>query len=277
MKYCYFNGKIVRKNEICLDPYDSGFLRGYAVFDVMRIYNFKPFLLADHFKRLLDSAKSFNLFLPISERKFKDIISTLIQKNEAKDAVIRTILTGGDVYSNNGKANTFFIFFEDFAPLSKNVYKNGARVITLNFKRQNPKIKHTNYATALASRKKMLKNDALELLYVFNNEIFECSTSNIFIVKNNILITPKDGVLKGITRKTILNLARKNRIKIKEARVTADDLKTADETFLTATNKGIVPIVMVDGRKIGKGKIGKMTARLTRLFNDYVDDFRKRG
>lgn len=273
MKYCYFNGKIVRKNEICLDLYDSGFLRGYAVFDVMRIYNSKPFLLADHFKRLLDSARIFNLLLPVSQKEFKNIIFKLIKKNNIKEAVVRTILTGGNIHGNGQKNFTFIVFFENFISLPNTAYKKGVRIIMLNFKRPIPEAKHTDYAMALASRQKMLKKRALELLYIFGEEIFECSTSNIFIVKNNILITPKNNILKGVTRKLVLNLAKKNKIRAKEMKISFNDLKNADEVFLTATNKEIVPIVIVDNVKIKDGKVGNMTIKLMSLFKKYTEDF----
>ena len=266
MKYCYFNGKIISENKTRVNPRDLGILRGYGVFDVMRIYNGKPFLLPEHFKRLKNSASKLNLKIPIGEKKFKETVLKLIKKNKVKSVIIRTVVTG---------SNTFYILSEKFTPLPSGLYKNGAKLITLPYARYIPESKTLNYISFIKQKDNMKRRGALELLYISEGKVLECATSNFFIIKKGVVITPKNGVLKGTTRGLVLKLARKNNFKVEEQDVKISELETADEAFLAATNKGIVPVVKIDNRKIRNGKVGEKTKLLINIFNDYVREFKK--
>lgn len=261
MKYCYFNGKIVLEKTAKIDLSDVGLLRGYSVFDVMRVYSGESFLLSGHFNRLKNSAKELHLRLPINETEFVLVIKKLLKKNNVKDVNVRSFLTGSGV---------FFIRFEEVVPLPKKFYKNGAKVITLDYSRYLPHAKTSNYISSLRESRRMKKEKAMEILYTYNKKVLECSTSNFFIVKNKVLITPNHGVLGGMTRHFVSKLAKENGFKVKERDLKVTELKTADEAFLTATNKEIVPIVMVDSLKIGNGQVGESTKVLMKLLADHI-------
>lgn len=271
---CFFNGKTVSLNKVKIDPYDLGILRGYSVFDVMRVQNEKPFLLDDHWRRLQSSAKELNLKIPVSRKEYGKTVKKLLAANKFKKSIIRTMLTGGisaDAMSP-GK-ETFYILIEKFKPLPNLVYKKGAGVITLDYKRDFPQAKISNYITAIRSHGRKNKKGALEIIYTNNGKALEASTSNFFIIKNNILITPKEDILLGMTRNLVIKLAKKAGYKVQERNVKIKELYSADEVFLTASNKDIVPVVKINDRKISNGKIGDITKDLVHLFNVFVKNY----
>lgn len=284
-QFGYFNGKITALDKIKISPYDLGFLRGYGVFDVMCTQNGKPFLLDEHWKRLRNSAKKLNLKIPISADGYKKIISKLLLLNKFKKSSIRAILTGG--LSDNGFAycaeETFVILIEKFQQLPKEIYEKGAGVITVEYERQIPIAKICNYVEAIRNQNRKEKNRALEIIYIKNKKAMEASTSNFFIVKNGKLITAKNGILVGTTRNLVIKLAKKARLagasskragyKVEERDIAERELYSADEVFLTATNKDIVPVVKIDGKKVGDGKVGKNTKVLMEEFKKFVEKY----
>ncbi|MFA5986192.1 MAG: aminotransferase class IV [Parcubacteria group bacterium] len=276
-KYCYFNGKIVEEKNAHISPFDLGILRGYGVFDVMCTTNGKPFHLSDHWNRLLKSAARLRLTVPISETEYANIITKLLARTPYTNTSIRTVLTGG--ISANGMTlhdtPTFYILLHDmdqFIPDQK-LYDSGAKIITHNFIRAHAQSKTTNYIEAIIHQEKRVKKDAVEILYAINGNVSECSTSNIFMVKNDILYTPKKDILLGITRKIILTIAQKEKIATKEKDITLDELYDADEVFLTGSAKHILPIVKIDTKKIGTGKPGTITQRLSQKYFDYLSRY----
>lgn len=272
--YSYFNGKIKTLDKIGISPYDLGFIRGYSVFDAMRTQNGNPLLLNEHWQRFQNAAKALNLKIPISENKYQGIVKKLLKLNNFPETLIRMILTGGiskDAFSLSGR-ETFLILMEKFKPLNKEIYEKGVSAVTLNFCRELPEIKTTNYLEAI--RCQNLKNHykAFEIIYIKNNEVLEASTSNIFIFKKNILITPKDKILSGITRNLVIKIA-KNLFQIEERKIFEKELFNASEAFLTATNKNIVPIVKIDDKRINNGKIGKNTEILMNKFSEFLKKY----
>jgi branched-chain amino acid aminotransferase len=272
---CYFNGKIIPLTEAKINPYDLGILRGYGVFDVMTTVNGKPFLLDEHWKRFQNSAKKVGLKIPISKKKYKKILKKLIEINRYKKYTIRMILTGGmssDTLTYCGKV-TFYILAEKFAALPEKLYEKGAKVVTSEYQREMPEVKTANYLYAIKHQGKKQKNGALEMVYTYKNKALEAATSNFFIVKNNALITPKNNILAGITRNLVIRLARRKRYKVQERDVRVGELFSADEMFLTATNKDIVPVAKADNKKIGDGKAGKTTKVLMEEFKRFVEAY----
>lgn len=271
---CYFNGKICDLKDVKIGPYDIGLLRGYGVFDVMRAANGKPFLLEEHWKRLVNSAKELNLKIPANKKEFEDIIKKLLKLNGFKQSTIRTVLTGGescDTFTPCGKEN-FFILVEKFQSLPAEVFVSGAWVMTLEFERHLPIAKITNYVEAIRNHRRKMKNKCLEIIYVKNGQALEASSSNFFIFKKGILITPKNKILFGTTRNLVIKLA-KEKFKVEERNVSEKELRGADEVFLTATNKDVVPVVKIDGKKAGNGKVGKNTKIIMELFREYYKKY----
>lgn len=276
-KYCFFNGKIVEEKNAHINLYDLGVLRGYGVFDFMCSANGKPFLLTDHWNRLKQSAASLGLKIPIARQKYEEAIQKLIKKNAYKNPAIRTVLTAGtsaDGITISGEP-TFYILIHDMDTLlpAPQLYKNGAKIITHEFARDNCTSKTTNYIEAIKNQKKKNARGAIEILYIKNNSVLECTTSNIFIIKNNTLITPHDGMLFGITRKCVVKIAQKAKIKVKEQKITKKQLFAADEVFLTGSAKHILPITKIDTTKIGNGKPGEVTQKISELYFDYFNKY----
>jgi branched-chain amino acid aminotransferase len=273
-KYCYYNGKYTMTDKVQISPYDLGVLRGYGVFDVMCTKNSKPFFLRDHWKRLQNSAQELQLKIPVTEKEFEKIIIALIKKNGHKESGIRTVLTGGispDAFSIGQE--TFYILIEKFNPLPKKIFEKGAKIMTLEYRRHHPHAKITNYVMAIKNLKKKKQVGALEILYTKNGQALEASTSNIFLVKKGKIITPVDDILYGITRKVAIEVAQKAGYEVIERKVKTEEIFSADELFLSASNKDIVPVVKVDGKNIGDGKPGNITKKIMAAFQKFCREY----
>jgi branched-subunit amino acid aminotransferase/4-amino-4-deoxychorismate lyase len=269
-KFCYINGKIIPSDKASLPVADMAIMRGYAAFDFFRTYNGRIFRFNDYYNRFAASAKSLGLKLPISKMAIEEAIYSLLKKNKCDDVCIRLILTGG-VSSNGtdtGKSN-FIIMLEDMHALPKDAVKKGVKLITRSYERVFPEAKTTNYLYAIRSMQDAKKEKALEIVYVVNGYVYECLFSNIFLIKGNKLITPADSILKGITRKVVMELAE-DEFKIEERDVTIEELLKADEVFMTGSNKRVLPVRQINDKLIAKGMVGEKTKRIVQLFDDYA-------
>lgn len=269
--YCFFNGQITKSSKPLININDISILRGYAAFDFMRIYNGKPFQIKDHLLRFKNTAKIMGLKNPFSDTQIKEALKQLILKNKASDYHVRFVLTGGE--TKNGlepSIPVFYILFEKLSNLPDSLYEKGAKLITHEYQRLIAEAKHSNYAQAVLLQKKKQKENAIEILYTWKDIVLEASTSNIFIVKNDILYTPKESILKGITRKLVLGIAIKLKYKTIEKEISIEELLQADEVFLSATNKKILPIVEIDSHMIRDGKVGEVTKELLHTYNKLI-------
>lgn len=274
-QFGYWNGRVVPVEEIYIQPQDLGVLRGYGVFDVMRTENGKPFLLEKHWARLENSAATLELKLPLSQEEYTQVIRQLLEKNGFAQASIRTVLTGGpseDSFLPEGR-ETFFILVSQFHGLDELYFRDGAKVMTLDFSRHLPQAKITQYVAAIKNAKRKRERDALEILYVRGGKVLEASTSNFALFSGEILITPKQDILLGITRDLTLKLAREAGFFVEEREVSWEELLGADEVLLTATNKYIVPVVQVDEHVIGKGTPGVRTEKLMQAMREFVKNY----
>ncbi len=272
-RYCYLNEKIIPYNKACIKPTDIGLLRGYGVFEFLRTYYGKPFLLSKHLKRLVCSAKYLGLKVPKTQPQIEEIIKELIKKNRVEECAIRIILTGGESKdSKTFQSSTFCILIEDICNYPKRIYEKGIKLATVDYKREIPEAKTLNYIVGIRELKRAKEQKAFEPLYVFDNSVLECATSNFFIFKNNVLITPKKDILLGVTRNLIIKLAGK-KFKIEERELLKKELDNASEAFITATSKEIIPVVKIDNKKIGDGRVGKNTKILMEIFQDFIKKF----
>lgn len=272
MKYFFLDGKFIKENEAKIKVNDLGLLRGYGVFDYLRTYNRIPFHLDDHLTRFFKSAKRINLKVPLTKREIEKIISQLIKKNKrAKELSFRIVLTGGETFDGKtSKKPSLFIITGKPHPYPKSVFEKGIKICTLIYHRQLPEIKSLNYILAIANWERVLRKGAQEILYVFGNQVFECSTSNFFIVKNGVLYTPRENILEGITEEITINLAKRAGFIVKKKNLFLRETLYSDEAFITATDKEIMPVVKIDNFKIGNGKVGKITKELMKVFKEYV-------
>ncbi len=272
--YCYFAGKILPLKQARLPLTDVAVLRGYAVFDFLKTVNGKPFLWREHWQRFVKSARALNLRIPMGESEVLEIITKLFSKNKLRDGSIRLLLTGG-VASDGMSIGTpaLAIIVEGLHSYPPAIFRAGAKVITHEYLRTIPGAKTTNYISALRLQAEKQKRNALEILFTHRGLVMECSTSNFFLIKRGKIITPVDDILFGTTRGLVIKLSRTGGFVLRERAIKIAELRTADEAFLTATNKDIIPIVSVDNFKIGEGKVGPITRQLMAKLGDYKANY----
>jgi branched-subunit amino acid aminotransferase/4-amino-4-deoxychorismate lyase len=212
-----------------------------------------------------------------ANEKLRTHIQTLIKKNKPKNPIIRLILTGGETVNSitfDRQKLTSIILLEEVALPSRDNFENGVKVITAQYERYLPEAKTTHYIEVVRLQTKKSKAGAVEIIYHKNGVVSEASTSNVFIVKSGKVVTTKSGVLGGITKKVVTGLIKKHKkrlgVELVEGVITIDDLLGADEMFLTSSFKEVLPVVMVDGKKVGGGKSGPVSKELLNLFREYT-------
>lgn len=268
MNTAYVNGQFLPENVASLGISDLSIRRGFGIFDFFRTVGFTPLFLNDHINRFFASAEQLNLEIPVSREELKEICNRLINQNQIQDSGIRMILTGG--YSPNGYKPTnpnLIITNEPATVVSEKVRRQGVKIITHDFQREFPEVKTINYLTGIMKQQEAEKTGAFDVLYHNNGVVRELTRSNIFIVdENNDLLTPSSKILKGITRKYVIQLAQKH-LDVKEKEITMNDLFAAKEVFLTGTTKKVLPIIQVDDKIFGNGTPGEISLRLADEFN----------
>lgn len=273
-KYCFANGKITTLEKACVPVNDLAVLRGYAVFDFLKTVNERPFLWREHWQRFKNSAKLLDLAVPVGEGEVLLAIKSLLKKNKVKEASVRLLLTGGA--SEDGLAASepnFYILLEDVYRFPARCFTHGAKLITADYRRVVPGAKSTNYLATLRLQKAKKKAGASEILLVDQGRVLECSTSNFFLVTSGKIVTAPEDVLLGTIRNKVIELAIQNKIEVEEREIKVGELAMADEAFLTATSKDVMPVVQIDGQKIANGRIGPVTKRLMQLFAELVKNY----
>lgn len=271
---CYLNGEILPLSQAKVGVYDIGILRGFGIYEAMTTYGRRPFMIADHMARFRASTKRLSLTIPASDEQISGVIATLIDANvsQGKEAVIRFIITGGQAIGGieyDEAKPTFYILVEELQPLPESTYEKGCTVTVHEHLRQIPECKTIDYLEAVLLQKERREAGALEILYTYQGNVLECATSNFFIVKNGRIITSKDQILHGITRKVAIDVAKKE-FPVEERVVSLEELYDADEAFLTSSFKEVVPVVAVGGRQIGSGVPGPASKRTLELFREFT-------
>lgn len=271
----YLNGKFIEEEMAQVSLFEPGFLYGQGLFETMRAYNEKIFRLDAHIERLQRSLPVINMRLDMEARVLKDAVKRCLKENNLKDCYVRLTAWQGQ----DNKAN-IAICAKRYNFLKKEDYERGFQVIISSAFRQNEfsplvRIKSTNYLHLLLAYQEARKKNADEAL-LLNTQGFlaEASRANIFLVKDNCLIVPslECGCLAGITLDTVLGVAKKEKIKIIETKLTPEDIKRCDEAFLTNSLIEIMPLVAIDKRKIKKGTPGKITEVLLKRYRQLVQN-----
>ena len=278
----YIGGKFYDKENAKISVYDHGLLYGDGVFEGMRSYSGKVFRLDEHLNRLYESAKAICLTIPISREQLAHDVNQTLQVNSLVNAYIRLIVTRGSGslgLDPNRTSNPQVIIIADSISLyPEEYYTNGLKIITASTIRNHPaalspRIKSLNYLNNILAKIEGLQAGCIEALMLnHKGEVAECTGDNIFIIKQGVLLTPpKDaGILEGITRNAILDLARELGIAAHETTLTRHDLFVADECFLTGSAAEVIPVVNIDGRPIGVGTVGSVTSQLMAAFKNLV-------
>jgi branched-chain amino acid aminotransferase len=271
--FAYLNGQILPLSEAKIAVNDIGISRGYGIYDGMTSYQGKPFRFEDHIRRFRASAAALDLRVLETDSQIYAALLKLIELSGFNRTNFRMILTGGPVLSGiefDPAKPTFVILAEEHKQLPQSLYERGGTLISEAFMRYLPEHKTTNYIHAVRLQDKRKETEAIEILYVHDGKALECATSNIFAVKDGVLVTPQRDILKGITRNVVLELAREQGIKTLERDLPIEELLASDECFITASFKEVVPIVSIDGTPIGNGEVGKTTRLLMDLFAAYT-------
>jgi len=274
----YINGTLFDKQDAKISVYDHGLLYGDGVFEGMRCYAGQVFRLREHLDRLWTSASKIDLTIPISPEEMEMAVNSTLAANDIRDGYIRLIVTRGEGtlgLDPNTCAEAQVIIITDMITLYPDeFYENGLAIVTAKTIRNHPlaldpQIKSLNYLNNILAKIEGLKAGCVEALMLnHEGEVAECTGVNIFIVNAGVLQTPpvSAGVLKGVTRGAVMELAREDGIKVEEVTLTLEDVYAADECFLTGSAAEVVPVREVDGNQIGAGSPGLITRRLTDLY-----------
>jgi branched-chain amino acid aminotransferase len=278
----YINGKLVPKEQAVVSVFDHGLLYGDGVFEGLRSYDGKVFRLAEHIERLYESARAIRLEIPLSQDDFAAAVNETVKANGIVDGYIRAVVTRGSGtlgLDPNRCSNPQVIIIADTITLYPHeFYENGLELITSSVIRNHPaalspRIKSLNYLNNILAKIEGQKAGCVEALMLnHKGEVAECTGDNIFLVKRGRLLTPPldAGILEGVTRNAVIELARESKIDVAETAITKHDVYVADECFLTGTAAEIAPVVKVDDRVIGDGKPGAVTRDLTKKFHEMV-------
>lgn len=272
----YINGEFVQEDQAQLSVKDITVLRGYGVFDFLITYNKRPFYLKEHVARLENSAKEIGLKLQHSNSEICEIVNETIKLNpEHKESNIRIVYTGGispDGVTPQGNGLLMVMVTPKYE-LPKWWYTDGAPIATVDMERFIPTAKSTAYLNAVFAQQQAKKTGAIEAVYVDReNRVLEGTTTNIYGVKGNTIITPPDGILPGITRHVILNLVE-GRYKVELRHIDKNELSEFDEIFLSASNKEIVPVIKINDMVVNDGKVGEVTRQIMKMFREYTDAY----
>ncbi len=277
----YVNGEFVAHDEARISVFDRGFLYGDGVFEGIRAYGGRVFRLEQHLARLYRGAKAILLDMPMTQAEMQETVVECVRRNGHSDAYIRLVVSRGsgdlglDPRNCRTKA-TVVIIVDRLALYPKEAYENGLDVITCFTRRNlpaalNPEVKSLNYLNNILAKIEVGRAGAHEGLMLNHlGYVAEATGDNIFLVRNGRIITPPvhSGILEGITREVVFELAGMMNVPLLEDNVTLYQVYTADECFMTGTAAEIVPVARVDGRVIGDGKAGPITKRLMERFKE---------
>jgi branched-chain amino acid aminotransferase len=273
------DGRLAGERDAVVSVFDHGFLFGEGVYEVMRTYGQRPFLFEPHMRRLRASADRIALPIPVSDAVIGErIAATIAAAQLPAEAYVRLLVTrgvGDIVYDTTAcPSPTIVVIVKAHVELAPAIYEAGARIALVSVVRNhpstvNPLIKSNNLLNNALAMQEAHRRGAMEaLMKNHRGELCECASSNIFLVSGGVLRTPPTdaGLLAGVTRAFVLDLAAKAGIPAREETLHEADLDAADEVFFTSTTREIVPVSRVDDRVIGGGVPGPVTGRLRAAF-----------
>jgi branched-chain amino acid aminotransferase len=273
------NGTFFDKDQATVSVYDHGLLYGDGVFEGIRIYNSKVFRLSEHVDRLYESARHIFLEIPWTRERMVEEVVRTVRANKKQEGYIRLVVTrgAGSLGLDPGKCSDpqIIIIVDDISLYPSKYYEEGLDVVTASIIRNhpnalNPRIKSLNYLNNILAKIEAVRANCQEAIMLNHlGEVAECTGDNLFVVKHGIIRTPpmNAGILEGVTRDAVIDLARRGGLVVEEIGLTRHDIYVADEMFLTGTAAEVVPVARVDGRPIGTGKPGPITRRLREEFH----------
>lgn len=275
----YLNGRLIPRDQASISALDYGYLYGFGLFETMRAYSGRVFLLDSHLRRLADSAEA--LGFSLAGLDLKGAVMDTLRANGLGDARVRITVSAGEGAMAPDPAScnqpTVLIQAEDYRPCAEKVYRKGFSVVTASFRRNSlsplSRYKSTSYLDSILARQQAREAGADEALCLNEKGLLaEASMSNIFLVTAGAVRTPglECGILPGITRQAVLNLAQQMGINTLEQDIQPDELLDADEVFLTGSLVEVMPVTSIDGKLIASGKPGRLTGRLMAAYKKLV-------
>ncbi len=277
----YLDGQFVSEADAKISIFDHGLLYGDGIFEGIRIYNRAIFKLDEHLSRLYGGAKAIMLEVPLPIAELRAAVIETVLRSGLTDGYIRLVVTRGvgDLGLNPVKCPkpSVFIIASTIKIYPDEIYDKGMKVVTVSTRRNliealNPRVKSLNYLNNVMATLEVNRTDAQEgLMLNADGYVTECIVDNFFLVDAGTVVTPPTslGALKGVTRDTVMDLAREAGLPVEERVLTLHDVYVADEAFLTGTAAEIAPITNVDDRIIGDGKPGPVTTALMSSFHSY--------
>ena len=275
----YINGKFVPQEQASVSVFDHGLLYGDGVFEGLRSYGGKIFRLEEHVRRLFESALTICLEIPLSPADMCQAINDTVAKNGIDDGYVRALVTRGVGTLGLGPDRCdhpqIIIIADTIALYPSEYYEKGLEIITASTIRNHPaalspRVKSLNYLNNILAKIEGMQAGCVEALMLnHKGEVAECTGDNIFLVRDGVLMTPPmdAGILGGITRDAVVELAQAAGIEVLKVSLTRHDVFVADECFLTGTAAEVIAVVKVDDRTIGTGKPGPMTLDLKERFH----------
>ena len=274
----YISGKLYNKEDAKISVYDHGLLYGDGVFEGLRSYGGKVFRLEEHLDRLYESAKAIWLEIPMAKEALGKAINDTVKVNKIDDGYIRAVVTRGagtlGLDPNRTSDPQIIIIADKIALYPPEMYEQGLDIVTVSVIRNHPaalspRIKSLNYLNNILAKIEGLRAGCVEAMMLnHKGEVAECTGDNIFLIRKGELLTPpiEAGILEGVTRNAVMELAVESGITVREVPLTKHDVYVADECFLTGTAAEVIPVVKVDNRTIGTGKPGPITHDLREKF-----------
>lgn len=278
----FLDGQFVESEDAKISVFDHGLLYGDGIFEGIRLYNNCVFKLEEHLERLEYSAKAVMLEMPWSRQVLSDAVCETCRINNLKDGYIRLVVTRGrgslGLSPKSCVAPSIFIIADNLSLYPPEYYEKGLEIITVPTRRINPSamspaVKSLNYLNNILAKMEADRLGYIEAL-MLNDQgyVAECTGDNVFIFHKGKLMTPpfSAGALKGVTREVVLEIAESLGVPVSQENLTRYDIWIAEECFLTGTAAEVIPVVEVDGRKIGDGKPGKVTGQFLVEFRSRV-------
>jgi branched-chain amino acid aminotransferase len=283
--WIFLNDRFVEKEQALISVFDHGFLYGDGVYETLRAYQGRFFLLERHLARLRRSCELIGLVPPVKDNAWVAIMTEMLVRNGLQDAGLRLTISRGEgelgIDPGLCACPTIVVMAKSLVPYPARMREQGVRLQLVSVRRnpqsaQSPQIKSLSFLNNILAKQEAVQAGAYDALMLnMEGHVTECTTSNVFFVANQRLHTPSVdcGILEGITREVVITLARDLGIEVEEGAYVAEDVLHADECFMTNTGLEVMAVSQIGAHPIGRGKCGDITMALWRAFQDNLERF----
>jgi branched-chain amino acid aminotransferase len=277
----YVNGRYTPAQDAMISATDLAVMRGYGIFESLRTYGSRPFRLDEHLERLEKSAEAVGLHLSWTRTFLSEVVHETLSRNGYPESRMRIVVTGGEsenYFTPAGKPG-LIVMASPLNPFPQSYYQKGIKVATAEVERYLPLAKTIDYIPGVMMLKdaQSMDPDIFEVLFINRHgHVTEGITSNVFAFFDDILATPEKGILLGVTRQVVLELAEPY-FTVDPRDIQVNELRHATEIFITASVKEIMPVRALDGQVVGEGGPGANTKRLMKVFQQMAQDFIEKG